>query len=161
MRSQVTQGGNIYTPQTGNFSYNQPAYLPVEGIGIAGSFKVKGTYRIKMNSNEDWTINIGATGSTPAGINGNVSFSGNAKLIVNGKVSSVHQFLVPNNLVYEKGMVPIGLTEISLPKTGNIQLELNISYQFRGPEGVAVPIPGLSRTINVPLFNPGYLSPKQ
>ena len=159
-QSGTQQSGNLYEEGTHNFNYFQKAYLPVEGIGVAGSFRVKGSYRIARNSDGTWSVYVGASGSTPASLAGDVTFSGNANLIVNGEAMKGHSFVVPNSLIYETGMTPVGLISFTLPASGTVQLQLNISYQFKGPEGVAVPMPGLNRVLNIPLYNPGYLSPK-
>ena len=67
---------------------------------------------------------------------------------------------MPRNSVYDSGMTPIGITKLQLPQTGNVSLQLKISYTFKGPEGRAVPMPGLNKSLNIPFTNPGYLSPK-
>lgn len=134
--------------------------MPVEGIGAAGSFRVKGSYRVSRNPDGTWSVHEGASGSTPANLAGDVTFSGNANLIINGESMKGHSFVVLKSLIYETGMTPIGLTSFTLPAKGTVQLQLNISYKFSAPEDVAVPMPGLNRAINIPLYNPGYLSPK-
>tara|TARA_R110002012_G_scaffold97951_5_gene235104 strand:+ start:49956 stop:58724 length:8769 start_codon:yes stop_codon:yes gene_type:complete len=157
---EIEQGGNLYEEQTLNFNFFQKAFLPVEGIGVAGSFTAKGSYRIVSNPDGTWSVHIGASGKTSASLAGDVTFTGSVNLVVNGVAGKSQSLVVPNNLVYETGMTPIGLSSFTLPHSGNVSLQLNISYIFRGPEGAAVPMPGLSRTLNIPFYNPGYLSPK-
>jgi RHS repeat-associated protein len=152
--------GNLYYAGGHSFTYFQKAYLPVEGIGVNGSFSVKGGYSIVRNSDGTWSIHIAASGKTPASLAGRVVFTGNANLIVDGVAGKPQMLTMPNNAVYESGISPIGATSLSLPQNGIVRLQLQVSYTFKGAEGVAVPMPGFNRTFNIPLHNPGYVSPK-
>jgi hypothetical protein len=87
-------------------------------------------------------------------------FTGNASLIVDGVAGKPQMLTMPNNAVYESGISPIGATSLSLPQNGIVRLQLQVSYTFKRAEGVAVPMPGFNRTFNIPLHNPGYVSPK-
>jgi hypothetical protein len=130
-------------------NYNQPAYLMVEGVGVNGSYNVNGV--VKVNGNN---ATVFATGKTPAGNFGDVTFAGRAQLIVNGRVTSTQNFTLPSSYYYETGTYPMGSASFTLPANGNAQIRINAGYVFQGDEGRIMPMPTqIDKTINIPLYN--------
>lgn len=155
-------GGNIYNTNRIPFSYHQAAYLPVEGVGLHGSYHAKGAVTFS-NSSNGVVANISATGLTTAGQFGDVNFGGNVSLVVNGQVQSTQSFQLPSSYIYETGTYPLGSTSFLLPQNGSVSLQLQIGYSFSAPEGRSVPMPGtMSRTISIPVYNRPiqYLNPE-
>ena len=146
-------GPNIYSEQSIPFNKTQTAYLPVEGVGVSGSYNVNGVVNVKQTSAGQWQATIGASGSTPASGAGNVTFGGNAEVLQNGKVVSSAPLTQPPSgaSIYETGKSPIGTTTLQLPNSGTVQVRVNAGYSIQVPEGGSLPMP--SRTsiiVNIP-----------
>jgi hypothetical protein len=134
--------------QTIPFNYKQPAYLMVEGVGINGSYNVYGTVYVKGN-----IATVSASGKTPADGSGNVTFSGRAQLLVNGKTFSTQDFSLPSSSIYETGTYPMGVATFNLPSNANLQVRINAGYVFQGDEGKIMPMPTqIDKTISIPLL---------
>ena len=154
-------GGNIYKQEQGSFSFNQISYLADEGIGLAGSFKVDGGYSIRKNYEDNWMIYVGANGYIPAGDIGDTQFYGYANLVINGQAGKRQKLVNDGSSIYQSGRHPIGNTSFYLPQSGKVQLEMNVTYRYISSDGfIALPMPGMSRLIDIPVYNPGYLSPR-
>jgi len=152
--------GNGYKEGIFSFQKNQAAFLPAEGIGaFGGSYSIFGTIAIGKNANGQWVVSINASGLTPASAAGNVSFSGNAQLIVNGTVTSTQNFsyTAPNGPTFSvPNSIPLGVVQFNLPDAGSVQIRINAGYSFYDPgNGGSAPIPGQTHyTYTVPTSNP-------
>ncbi len=143
---------NNYQEQSISFHKAQPAYLMIEGIGAAGTFSVDGVVNVNQNTSGQWQATVGASGSTPAGSQGTVTFSGNAQVLVNGQVTSSAPLQQPTGAsVYQTGTYPAGTTTLQLPTSGSVQIQVNVGYSIQIPEGRAVPLPSRTNVIvNIP-----------
>lgn len=143
-----------YVEQSIPFNKPQAAYLPVEGVGVEGSFSIKGVVNVNQNSGGQWQATVGASGSTPAGQSGNAEFSGNVQILQNGKVVSSAPLIKPTGSgIYETGTYPVGTTTLQLPTSGTVQVRINAGYTLQVPEGRSVPMPSQT-SVTIPITPP-------
>lgn len=124
------------------FQIRQAAYLPVEGVGVNGTFFIRGSLSLSGRA-----LFISAMGFTAAKQMGTVLFHASVSLLVNGhKTSST-----PMKLDSETSSIwpadeysAIGSVTLTLPEPDpnvSVRIEITGGYVYSAPEGGAVPIP--------------------
>jgi hypothetical protein len=131
------------------YKRNQVAYLPAEGLGMSGSFTVRGNIYVKLNRKSKygyWSARVTAVGETGASKAGDVTFFGDVDLIVDGKVVANYNLAAPTGpRLSAADSSPIGQVEFELPPFYEaVELRINAGYRFKSPEGIALPMPGKS-----------------
>lgn len=133
------------------FNLRQVAFLPAEGVGVNGTFFIKGS--LSLSGRE---LFISAMGFTAADHMGNVHFQAAAKVLIGGRQILSTPLVVDRN---EAGLwpndqyVPIGSAVLTLPapELGNVvQIVISGGYIYSAPEGSAVPIPPTG-AVTIPL----------
>jgi len=128
------------------FNLQRPAFLKTEGIGINGSFSIRG-YVI---SNGD-SIEVSASGLTAAREYGRVNWDVTATL-KNGGVEIESKKLKMNGVQAwsnEGGFVPIGSASLYLTdpiKGKDVSIVIEASYLFMG-DTTAAPVPRTGKKI--------------
>lgn len=124
-----------------DYFIRQVAYLPAEGVGVNGSFFIRGS--LALNGRK---LFLSAMGFTAAKRMGKVHFSASAIVELNGK----ELFSGPLQHGDGAGMwpvdeySPIGSVVIELPaaqQEDQASITIRGSYIYSAPEGNAVPIP--------------------
>ncbi len=128
----------------------QLAYLPAEGVGVNGTYFIKGA--LALNGQE---LFASAMGFTAAAQQGRVQFSAWIMVELNGR-EIASGFFRPN----EKGSawpvdeyIAIGSLVIELPApkpSDEATITIRGSYIYSAPEGSAAPVP-YSNSITIPL----------
>lgn len=126
---------------TDNYTIRQAAYLPAEGVGVNGSYFIKGSLVLNKGS-----LFIYAMGFTAAKRLGRVHFNAAVTVSVNG-----HEiYNAPIMHGADPGMwpvdefTPIGSVSLDLPEPKQMdQASITIrgGYIYSAPEGNAVPLP--------------------
>ncbi|PCD00500.1 PAAR domain-containing protein [Halopseudomonas pelagia] len=133
------------------FNLRQVAFLPAEGVGVNGTFFIKGS--LSLSGRE---LFISAMGFTAADHMGTVHFQAAAKVLIDGRQILSTPLVVDRN---EAGLwpndqyVPIGSAVLTLPapELGNVvQVVISGGYIYSAPEGSAVPIPPTG-AVTIPL----------
>lgn len=138
-----------------DFYKTQPAYLMVEGIGLLGTYSIKGTVSVLQQDNGKKIITVNASGVIPpaAAAAGSVNFSGKAELIVDGVVQKTYSFTPPSGTYfYETGTDPMGSTWFEMPTSGKVEVRITGGYNFRANDGSGggTPIPATtSETVTI------------
>ncbi|CAD5106673.1 hypothetical protein PSEWESI4_00940 [Pseudomonas carbonaria] len=132
------------------YRIRQVAYLPVEGIGVNGTFFLKGNLSLEGQS-----LFVSAMGHTAAKNMGSVQFHATAAIEVNGKqVSSTPLQLGKEPEAWPvEDYSPIGSTTLVLPPpTPNdaVQIKISGGYIYSAPEGRATPMPSTG-SVTIPL----------
>ena len=133
-----------------DYIIKQLAYLPTEGVGVNGTFFIKGSLNFI-----DHEIFISAMGFSAAQRMGKTTFHCSATIELNG----VEIASIPFQQGKEAGIwpadeySPIGTVTVALPEpkaNDTIQISLSGGYTYSSPEGRAVPIPSMaSQTITI------------
>ncbi|REG75206.1 hypothetical protein C8N25_1623 [Algoriphagus antarcticus] len=124
---QTTQ--NSYSEQSSSIHDTQLDYMFVEYVGANATFYIDGGYSVYKGSDGSWYVSIVASGHTPNSRNGDVYFRGGVSITVDGKVSQLKELHVPTGSVVGPANYPrvfIGGVTMQLPKSGNMQVNLNI-----------------------------------
>jgi len=134
----------------------------VEGHGIAGTYGVRGSVNV-YSQNGQYMMNVHGSAYTPAMATGDVSFSGNAQLLVDGIITQTLSLGAPSgDMFYETGTFPVSTGAFMMPNSAaySIDLKINTGYVYRGPEGPSTPIPA-QLNFSVPIYrnNTQYLGP--
>lgn len=135
-----------------SYVIKQMAYLPVEGIGVNGTFFIKGSLGL-----DGQKLFVSSMGFSAAKRVSTLHFHAKVALSLNGKSQA------PTPLQYgqeaqlwpdDKDYAPIGSATIELPapRSGD-QIEITISggYVYSAAEGRAVPIPA-EGSVTIPLL---------
>ena len=157
----VEHTGNTYRKQVIPFYQVQPTYLMIEGVGIGGTFNVKGAVRIYQDKNGNWKAAVLASGQLPAVNAGNPSFFGFASLLIDGKSQGQQPFKAINGVtISDPARKSLGRSVFDLPPIGRVQVQVQIGYFVRSPEGRAVPVPASTTiSIRIPVGNAGQIGP--
>jgi hypothetical protein len=137
---------------TAPFKYYQAAFTPIENIGPKGGFIVKGYTSVYQSSSGKWYIKTSASATCPGAdaMGVDVAFNGRTDLIVNGQVIQSQYFGIPNEAtISDANFSWLGITNMSLPANGSVQLRMNVSYLMMDPGGNARPQPSLTRTLSI------------
>lgn len=154
LRSELTSPTNPISPPqlqtqprfkwqigTDRYAIKQAAYLPAEGVGVNGSYFIKGSLALNERS-----LFISAMGFTAAKRLGRVHFNATVTVSLNGR--EIHN--VPLVLGSDPGMwpvdeyAPIGSVSVDLPEpkqTDQASITIRGGYIYSAPEGNAVPLP--------------------
>lgn len=136
--------------EANQYAIRQVAYLPAEGVGVNGSFFLKGS--LVLN---DRGLFVSAMGFTAAVRLGKVQFQATVKVELNG----TELFYEPLTIGKEAGIwpdgdyLPIGSININVPSPqADDQMQVTISgtYIYSVPEGRAVPIPSTG-AVTIPI----------
>ena len=141
-----------YKWQTGTNQYTirQAAYLPVEGIGVNGTYFIKGSLALN-----EGRLFISAMGFTAASRVGRAHFNATVTVSLNGR--EIHS--APLELDSDRGLWPsdgyaaIGSVSINLPEAepaDQASVTIRGGYIYSAPEGRAVPLPPTG-SITLPL----------
>jgi hypothetical protein len=140
---------NYYKEGVKLFNFFQPSYLFAEGVGVLGSFQVKGYTAIEIKNNRS-LLKIWASGNTGAQHLGSVNFFGVAALMVNGSITEQKAFsLQKEDFWWDANNIPIGEVKFNLPKKGDVNLFIRINYSFEADDSVGIvsPTPFLEKKI--------------
>lgn len=123
------------------YTIRQVAYLPAEGVGVNGTFFLKGSLALNERG-----LFVSAMGFTAAARLGKVQFQATVKVELNGN----EIIFVPVKIGKEAGLwpvgdyLPIGSININVPTPqANDVMQVTISgtYIYSAPEGRAIPMP--------------------
>lgn len=123
------------------YSIRQAAYLPAEGVGVNGSYFIKGSLVLNEGS-----LFISAMGFTAAKHLGRVHFNAAVTVSLNGR--EIHNAPLVHGA--DPGMwpadefTPIGSVSLDLPEakqTDQASITIRGGYIYSTPEGNAVPLP--------------------
>ncbi|MBP5419481.1 MAG: RHS repeat-associated core domain-containing protein [Bacteroidales bacterium] len=122
----------------GTFSYNESYldYVPYEGVGINGSTSVRGFAKVyEMNGN--MRAFVSADAFAPIENMGDVVYSGNVSIDVNGKtINSVGLRPATGSYFSQTGRTLVGVNDFALPQTdGDVTLKFNVMYTFSDGTG--------------------------
>lgn len=154
LRSELTSPANPISPHqlqtqprfkwqigTDRYAIRQAAYLPAEGVGVNGSYFIKGSLALNEGS-----LFISAMGFSAAKRLGRAHFNATATVSLNGR--EIHN--APLVLSSDPGMwpvdgyAPIGSVSVDLPEpkqTDQASITVRGGYIYSAPEGNAVPLP--------------------
>ncbi len=141
-----------YQLESPEFNLRQVAFLPAEGVGVNGTFFIKGA--LSLNGRE---LFVSAMGFTAANHMGTVHFQAAAQVLVDGRQILSVPLVMDRN---EAGLwpndqyAPIGSTFLTLPppELGSaVHIVVSGGYIYSVPEGRAVPIPPTG-AVTIPLL---------
>lgn len=146
MQTAQTSSQDSYVYETINTGYyiRQLAYLMVEGVGVGGTFFIKGTMVLDKNGK----LFISALGDTAAKAAGTIIYDMYAEIRVNGKMVQKATFdnsepgAWPND-----GFAPIGTVKMQLPTAkpnAKITVFVSASYTFVTGHGIVKPMTSLN-----------------
>ncbi|NWO04772.1 MAG: hypothetical protein HLX50_03470 [Alteromonadaceae bacterium] len=133
MSSRDLQNFHAFRPETNKFTIRRASHLPVEGIGINGTFFIKGWVAIRGDS-----LFVSASGYSAAmelpEHSSAFNFHGNATLLCNGK-PVIKKTLTrgPNELWTNDQYSPIGSVSFLIPPTPDpaaYSVEIEASYIY-------------------------------
>lgn len=135
---------------TNQYTIRQAAYLPVEGVGVNGTYFIKGSLALN-----DGRLFISAMGFTAATRVGRTHFNAAITVSLNGR--EIHNAALEigrdPGLWPADGYAPIGSVSIDLPEpesTDQASITIRGGYIYSAPEGRAVPLPPTG-SITLPL----------
>ncbi len=129
----------------------QAAYLQVEGVGGFGAYAVESTIRIE-NVGAKKRIYISSTGITSAGLTGGeIVFSGNVEVYVDGQLSQTLPLALSGSVVYETGTYPIGNCNfLVFGNPQQLSVKITAGYIYSSFAGNSIPTPSMtSETYNL------------
>lgn len=142
----------VYSWQLGSSQYTirQAAFLPAEGVGVNGTFFIRGSMWLEGSS-----LFVSAMGFTAAQQSGEVQFYVLVSAELNGKeVFSGSLQLGKEAAVWpDDGYMPVGSADIDLPapkENDVVQITISGSYVYSVIAGSAVPMPRTGAT-TIPL----------
>jgi hypothetical protein len=138
-----------FEPAKKDYKIKQMAYLSQEGIGVNGTFFVKGTV-VTRGSN----LFVSAMGFTSAmqtsEFSGAFEFYGNVSLIANGEVLARKRFKQGNHELWpDNQYAPIGSVMFYLPPSEDpsiYKVKIKAGYWFDGGVGTITPMPAMGET---------------
>lgn len=135
---------------TSQYRIRQAAFLPAEGVGVNGTFFIRGSMWLEGSS-----LFVSAMGFTAAQRSGEVQFYVLVSAELNGKeVFSGSLQMGKEAAVWpDDGYIPVGSADIELPvpeENDVVQITVSGSYVYSVIGGSAVPMPRLGAT-TIPL----------
>jgi len=137
------QNGKIDIAETiyGSYYFSKIASM-AHGFILAGaSYHIKGDYKIYYTKSGQRKVDLNAIGLTPVDKLGNVNFTADADLIVNGKNLSSGSFInkIKGQSFSEAGTHYIGRKKFNLPLHRNIQIRIRGIYSLSQGGGLVYP----------------------
>jgi len=136
-----TQSRYNWQIATDHYVIRQAAYLPAEGVGVNGSYFIKGSLVLNERS-----LFISAMGFTAATRLGHVLFNATVTVSLNGREIHNYQLVLGSDpgMWPVDGYAPIGSVSVDLPEpkqTDQASITIRGGYIYSAPEGNAVPLP--------------------
>ncbi len=144
MMAALSNNGYMYEPISKEYDIKQVAYLPAEGVGVGGTFFIKGSIFLQRNGD----LFISAMGNTAAKSSGTIHYNMYVEIRVDdqtvqkGIFSNSEDGFWPND-----GYSPIGTVKMTLPAANpasKVTLFLSASYICSTGHGSAVPMTSLN-----------------
>lgn len=137
-----------FRPEKNEFSIRRASHLPVEGIGINGTFFIKGWVVVRGNN-----LFVSASGYTApmelAANSGAFSFYGTVTLLENGEPKMKKSLERGSNELWpEDKYSPIGSASFMIPPSQDpaaYSVQIEASYTYSSSQGSAVPMPQFAR----------------
>ncbi|WP_372972174.1 hypothetical protein [Marinobacter sp.] len=137
-----------FRPEKNEFSIRRASHLPVEGIGINGTFFIKGWVVVRGDTLHVSAAGFSAPMQAPAH-SGAFSFHGTVALLEHGEVVRKKSLLRGSNELWPvDDYAPIGAASVLIPPTSDplaYSVRIEASYVYSSAEGSAVPIPQFAR----------------
>ena len=138
-----------FRPEKNEFSIRRASHLPVEGIGINGTFFIKGWVVVRGDN-----LFVSASGYTApmelAANKGAFSFYANVTLVRNGELLMKKSLERGSDELWaDDKYSPIGSAFFMVPPSQDplaYSLQIEASYVYSSVEGSAVPMPQFART---------------
>lgn len=121
------------------YHIRQFARLPIEGIGINGTYAIDGYITMKGN-----TLTVSAMGMTAAAQRGTVRFQGDATVTQGGKTVAEQKFTLSGSSTWPGDVVPLGTVTIQLPtptSASSVELTIEGGYVYSSSAGSVAPLP--------------------
>ncbi|MFL1406565.1 hypothetical protein ACJO2E_14615 [Marinobacter sp. M1N3S26] len=139
-----------FRPEKNEFTIRRASYLPVEGIGVNGTFFIRGWVAVRGNN-----LFVSASGySAPmelAANSGAFNFYGNVTLLRDGETLIKRSLeMGANELWADDEYSPIGSASFMIPPSHDpsaYSVRIEASYTFSSSSGSAVPMPQFARTV--------------
>lgn len=137
-----------FSPEKNELSVRRASHLPVEGIGINGTFFIKGRVLVRGD-----TLHVSASGySAPMEVpanSGAFRFHGTVVLLKHGEPVLKKSLARGSNELWPNDKyAPIGSASIMIPPVEDplaYSVRIEASYVYSSAEGSAVPMPQFAR----------------
>jgi len=142
---------NQYKEGTTSFRYTNLGYLLMEGKGLLGTSNITGSYSIKKEKDDIYSLSVSVNGSTPAlGDGETISWFGSVTMD-NGENSITQPLSIDEskNRLMSSNTRHIGETKFTLPSSGTVDVTIKTSYIIRAPGGAGAPIGKQRETFNI------------
>jgi hypothetical protein len=147
----TTNAGKGYNEGVSKFSYFQPSYIVLEGLGINASYTVQAQLDISRLPSGNYRARIDVFANSIGASNaGDVIFYGSVKININRRRFSERNLRRDTSVIADDYVGSITLKLPPPERNVDFTVNLNVSYLLRVPEGLGAPIPWFDRKL--PIF---------